>query len=182
MKIYVKGSENHMVSEDYIIDVIYEVSFDKSILASYSEIKPVYLQDGTIDEQALADYNAFIDNIYACLSNRFDIVDIEESLRSKTSWYFWLYGKDANGNVATKFLVRLRISDHEYSEYHNKKSEHNYVRGKAQELKRPLSKREQDWKIKNIIINGRKYNSYEEAEDAIYEEMDRLSKELNNKG
>lgn len=151
-------------------------------MASDSEINPSYLQDGTIDEQALADYDAFLDNIYACLSNRFDIVEIEESPKSVTSWYFWIYGKDADGNIATKLLVRLRISDHEYSKRHNRRAEHDYVKDKAQEFKRPASKREQDWKIINIVINGTKYSSYEEAEDAIYEKMDRLSNELNNKG
>ena len=182
MKIYVRGSESKNLPEEYVIDVIYNVPFDKSILASNSEINPIYLHDGTIDEQALADYDAFIDNIYACLSNRFEVVEIEESPRSVTSWYFWMYGKDADGNVATKILVRLRISDHEYAERHNRKAEHDYVKNRAQELKRPSSKREQDWKIKNIIINGEKYSTYEEAEDAIYDKMDRLSKELKNKG
>lgn len=184
MKVYIRSSDDgrKSMTEEYIIDVFYEIPFDLNSVSADSEIKPIYLSDGTIDEQALADYDAFVDNIYACLYNRFEIVEVEESPRSKSSWYFWLYGKDAEGNVATKFLVRLRISDHEYSERHSKKAERKYVGSKAQELKQPASKSSQDWKIRNITINGDKYSSYEEAEDAIYEKMDRLSAELNNKG
>ena len=183
MKIYIKNSvsETKPIPEKYVIDVCYEIVSYPGFVSADTEIRSVNLQNGTADEQALADYDAFIDNIYACLINRFEIVEIEESPRSKTSWYFWIYAKDSDGNIATKFLVRLRVSDHEYSEGHSKKAEHNYVERKAQEFKRPASKKRQDWKIKNIVINNDKYYSYEEAEDAIYEKMDKLSRELNNK-
>lgn len=182
MKIYIRSSEIKNSPEEYVIDVVYEVPTSFGEVSADTEIKPVYLTDGTVDEQALADYDAFIDNIYACLSNRFELVEVEESPRSKTSWYFWIYGKDADGNIATKFIVRMRISDHEYPERHNKKAERAFVKEKAQEFKRPKNKRYQEWKIKNITINGEMYSSYEEAEDAIYEKMDRLSRELNSKG
>ena len=182
MKLYVRSSEDRIKSEDYIIDVVYEVSLDDEILASYSEIKPVYLKDGAIDEQALADYNAFIDTIYGCLCSRFDVVDIEESPKSKTSWYFWLYGKDEDGNVATKFIVRLRISDHEYAKHHNSRAEQKYVDNKAQDLKRAAMKKHQNWILKNIVVNGRNYFDYEDAEFDIFEKMDRLSDKLNREG
>lgn len=182
MKIYIRSSEIKSLPEEYVIDVNYEVPFDESVVASSSEIKPVNLPDGSYDEQALADYDAFIDNIYASLCHRFEVVDVEESPMSKTSWYFWIYGKDANGNIATKFLVRLRISDHRYSERHSGKAERTYVDKKAQEYKQPASKKYQKWKLKNIIVNGQEYSTYWDAENAIDDEMEKLSNELNNKG
>lgn len=181
MKVYIKSDSSG--PNEYIVDVLYTVPFDTSVFASKeSDIKPVQLPDGTIDEQALADYNCFIDNIYSCLSYYFDIAEIEESPKSQTSWYFWLYGKNKDGDIATKFLVRLRVSDHEYSEHHIKHSENQYVDYKAQELKRPQNKKVQKWKLREIIINGEHYSSYFEAEDEVEAEMEKLSDYLNNQG
>lgn len=176
------SSEIRNFPEEYVIDVCYEVVAYPDSVSADTEIKPIYLQDGTVDEQALADYDAFIDNIYASLVDIFDVADIEESPKSKTSWYFWIYGKSVDGDVTTKIIVRLRVSDHDYSERHSKKAEHIYVDKKAQELKRPSSKQHQRWKIRNITINEETYSSYEEAEDAIYEELEKLNNKLNNDG
>lgn len=184
MKVYSSKSASNTLSfpKIYEIDVLYDVPFDVSVFAAESEINPVYLPDGTIDEQALADYNDFVDNLYTCLCSCFDVADIEEGTRSKTSWYFYLYGKNKEGKVATKFLVRLRVSDHEYSERHVKHSENHYVDYQAQDLKRPQTKKVQKRKLYSVIVNHETYGSYDDALDDMYDKMELLSDQLNNKG
>lgn len=39
----------------------------------------------------------------------------------------------------------------------------------------------QEWKIKQIIVNNKKYFSYDAAEDAIYDELEEYSKKMFNK-
>ncbi|MCM1226177.1 MAG: hypothetical protein NC320_01970 [Clostridium sp.] len=183
MKIYIRSSEQMgELANEYVVDVYYDVP-DESVWSVISAgITPVAWGDNRVDEQALADYDAFVDNVYAALCAFFDVVDIEESNRSDTSWYFWLYAKNNDGDVATKFIIRLRLSDHEYPARHRVQDEKAYVEKKAQTYKRPAEKKFQEWKIKNITVNGKKYSSYDEAEDAIYDELEAYSKKMYNKG
>lgn len=123
MKIYVRSSEftETKIPEVYIIEVLYDVDFDMSVyFSSGSTIKPVKLPDGSIDQQELANYDCFADNIYSILCDYFEVVDVDFSDRSDTSRYFYLYAKNKNGEIATKIILRLRLSDHEYSERHIK--------------------------------------------------------------
>lgn len=181
--MYIKASVNLKIFRNNVIDVTYNVPFDTKIFGSIpSEITPVMRLDDRIDEQALADYDSFVTNIYAMLSALFDVVDIEQSNKSETSWYFYLYAKNKNDGISTKFLIRLRLSDHEYSKRHNARKEREFVERKAQEYKRPKEKLYQEWKIKQIIVNNKKYFSYDDAEDAIYDELEEYSKKIFNKG
>ena len=130
--MYIKASVNLKIFRNNVIDVIYNVPFDTKIFGSIpSEITPVMQLDDRIDEQALADYDSFVTNIYAMISALFDVVDIEQSNKSKTSWYFYLYAKNKNDDISTKFLIRLRLSDHEYSKRHNARKEREFVERKA---------------------------------------------------
>lgn len=185
MKIYIRSSgtvENNLTGE-YIIDVCYEVDFDMSIYASEeSKIHPIKLPKGERDLQALADYNSFVTNVYGIISEYFDVVEIEESSKSDTSWYFWIYAKNDDDIIATKFLIRLRLSDHDYTQRHSAELEKAFVSKKAQEFKRPLEKKLQKWRIKEIVVNNETYHSYDEAEDAIDEELEEYSKKMFNKG
>ena len=182
MKMYIKNfvSETKHIHEKYVIDVCYEIVPYPGYVSVDTEIMPINLQNGM--EQTLADYNAFIDNIQTRLINRFEIVEIEEIPRSKTSWYFYLYAKNLNDNISTKFLIRLHLLDREYSKRHNARKERGFVERKAQEYKRPKEKLYQEWKIKQIIVNNKKYFSYDDAEDAIYDELEEYSKKIFNKG
>lgn len=183
MKKYIRSSAELNLSKENVIDVIYNVPFDVKVFGSIpSDITPVTQLDGRIDEQALADYDAFVSNVYAALCAFFDVVDIEQSDRSETSWYFYIYAKNHDGDTATKFTIRLRLSDHEYSSRHDVGKEKIFVEKKVQEYKRPKEKAYQLWKIKQIVVNNKKYSSYDDAEDAIYDELERLSKNLFNKG
>lgn len=173
-----KSNSTSNLPEVYKIDVLYEAPFDVSIFAAKSEINPILLPKGKIDEQALADYDAFIDNLYECLAYYFDIVELEESPKSKTSWYFYLYAKNAKGEITTKFIVRLRVSDHVYPEYHSTEAEKTFVENRVQEFKRPNNKKYQRWKIYNIIVNGDKYENYDDALDDIEDKMAKLSRKL----
>lgn len=176
MKIYTK-------SNTYDIEVLYDVDFDMSIYASDdSSIKPVKLSNDDIDGQALADYDAFADNIYGILSEYFEIVDVDFSDKSDTSRYFYMYAKNVDGDVVTKYIIRLRLSDHDYVERHNPTLEKQYVDKRVQDYKRPQNKKWQKWKLKSIVVNGKYFSSYDEAEDVIEAEMELYSKQIYNKG
>lgn len=184
MKIYIRNSEQHIneVPNEYIVDVFYDVP-DESVWSVISAgITPVAWEDERVDEQALVDYNDFVDNVYAALCAFFDVVDIEESNKSDTSWYFWLYAKNKDGDVATKFIIRLRLSDHDYPARHRERDEKAYVEKKAQTYKRSPEKKFQQWQIKGIVVNNEKYQDYDEALDAIYDELESYSKKMYNKG
>ena len=184
MKIYIRNSEQYMkeIPNEYIIDVFYDVP-DESVWSVISAgITPIAWEDDRVDEQALADYNDFVDNIYAALCAFFDVVDIEESNKSDTSWYFWLYAKNKDGDVATKFIIRLRLSDHDYLVRHRERDEKTYVEKKAQTYKRPAEKKFQQWQIKSIVVNNEKYQDYDDAVDAIYNELESYSKKMYNNG
>ncbi len=53
---------------------------------------------------------------------------------------------------------------------------------KAQTYKRPPEKKFQRWQIKNIVVNNNSYQDYDEALDAIYDELETYSKKMYNKG
>jgi hypothetical protein len=93
-----------------------------------------------------------------------------------------MYAKNKEGKIATKFLIRLRLYDHDYSERHNVKLEKEFVKKKVQEYKRPKEKKLQKWVLKQIIINGDYYHDYYEAYDAIEQELEEYSKKMFNKG
>lgn len=184
MKVYIRSSERRTekLRDEYIIDVYYSVP-DESVWSVISAgITPIVWGDNRVDEQALADYDAFVDNIYAALCAFFDVVNVEESNRSDTSWYFWLYAKNKDGDVATKFIIRLRLSDHDYPAHHKENDEKAYVERQAQTYKRPAGKKFQRWQIKNIVVNNTSYQDYDEALDAIYDELETYSKKMYNKG
>lgn len=185
MKIYVKSADTSCEGDCkvYNIEAFYDVNFDMGVYASEdSSIKPVKLANGDIDQQALADYDCFADNVYSILCDYFEVVDVDFSDKSDTSRYFYMYAKNENGDIATKFIIRLRLSDHEYSDRHNPNLEKQYVDKKVQEYKRPQDKRIQKWKLRNIIVNGATFSSYLDAEDAIETEMEEYSKKMYNKG
>lgn len=176
MKSDIKGSGLIKVSGDNTIDVCYDVP-DASILAEIvGGITPVMWDNKKIDEQALADYDAFVSNVYEILYTFFDIVNIEKSNRSETSWYFWLYAKNKDDKVATKVLIRLRLSDHELPDTHDEQAENEYIGREAEKYKRPKDKLRQRWKLKNIVVNNDTYSSYDDAEDAIDEYLEELSR------
>lgn len=184
MKRYVRSSD--YIPEDdpleFDIEIVLELDqpywYDKVV----STIKPVKDSDGNIDEQALADYNDFITNLFGVLDSYFEVVDFTQSPKdAKTSWYFWLFAKRADGTVATKVICRLRISDHEYEDYHDPKKEHEYVEQESQKYKTPKDKPFQKWKVKSIIVNGDFYDSYDDALDSIDTQLEEYSRKLAKK-
>lgn len=184
MKRYIRSAKytSDQNVPEYNIEVYYSVDFDLTIAASTnSSIKPVRLPNGKIDQQALADYDAFADNVYEILCYYFDVVDVDFSDKSDTSRYFYMYARDENGELATKFIIRLRLSDHNYENRHNTQAEHRYVNQRVQTLKQPNSKKIQRWKLENIVVNQESFLSYFDAEDAIESKMQLLQKNLLNK-
>lgn len=183
MKICINSSTGSKLIKTYNIEVFYAVNFDTSIYAAIdSDIKPIKLPNGHKDQQALANYESFADNIYALLCEFFEIIDVDFSDKSDTSRYFYMFAKNPDGDIATKFVIRLRLSDHEYTERHSTAAERKYVENHVQEMKQPKSKKYQKWRLENIVVNNETFSSYFEAEDAIENEIELLGKQMYNKG
>ena len=180
MKIYIRTAEQRtaFLRSENVIDVYYSVP-DESVWSIISAgITPVAWGDGRVDEQALADYNDFVDNVYATLCAFFDAVDVEKSIKSDTSWCFGLCAKNKDGDIAARYIIRLRISDHDHPTRHREQDEKKYVEKQAQSYKKPADKKFQNWRIKSIIVNNEKFQSYDEVLDAIYEELESYSKRM----
>jgi hypothetical protein len=178
MKIYVENYNNipYTVAE-FNIEVFYDVDFDLSIYADEnSEIRPVKLPIGERDMQAIADYDSFTINIYGIIGEFFEEVEMDYSDQSHTFRYFYTYAKSREGTFAAKFMIRLRLSNHEYLERHNAELEKD-----AQGYKYPKEKKLQKWKLKQITINGKRYQDYYDAEDAIEQESEEFRKKMLDK-
>lgn len=185
MVFYIKSDTDVNIIDVLVwIDAYGDIPHLRIAAGTTKDILPTMLPDGTIDQQALANFKAFIDNIFAVLYEYYDIVDIDFSNKSDTSHYFWVYGKKSDGTIGTKVVCRLRISDHEYSEWHDEAAEKKYVNDRAQsdDIKRPKEKTTyQQWRIKSIVVDGNKYTDYDDAIDKIEEELEEYAKRISNK-
>lgn len=84
------------------------------IAAGTRPIKPIKLEDGSIDTLELAKYEDFVANIFGFVgSHNFKDVDYEYSPHSDTSHYIWFYPTNKDGSIADRYLIKFRISDHE---------------------------------------------------------------------
>lgn len=138
-----------------------------------AEVRPLYYEDGSIDQAALADYEEFIVNALEIFdAHDFQVIEEAESDRSH-SIYFSLVKKDDYANKEYKYVLFIRISDHALSE-RSKSARHKYYADKASELKQPIDKRKQLWKLKDIIVNDSVFSSYDEALDDIDRRLDNI--------
>lgn len=130
-------------------------------------INPIVRDDGSIDESALSEYQEFLINVFSILDeNEFEVIEDHESDRSSTSHYMSAYKKDALSGESIKCIIFIRISDHDLAR-RSEDSRKSYYKSEAERLKQPKSKKKQTWRFYNIVVNGQKFNSYDEALEAI---------------
>ena len=167
------------------IDVYHMLIDGDDNVAAATEIKDIMNAMGDIDPQALADYHTFQLNFDAMIDYYgFSTLRVKDS-KSKpyTSKYEWIaYASQVHAGD-TPLIIRLRISDHAQKfgpEY--KKEISQKERQEANELKQPKSKRKQRFIVTDVVVNNKKYSSYEEALNAmdkiIYSWLERLNIDL----
>lgn len=145
----------------YAIDICIETSNN----IESGTILPIQDNKGRIDAQALADYEDFIMNALMLIqSYNTDIVEYNISSRSATSHYITFYFKDDEGKIKSKWLFHVRISDHNIE--HPLSSNDKYYRDLAAKHNQSKNVR-QRLKVKQVIVNGETFDSYDSALDEI---------------
>lgn len=159
------------------------------IAASNRQIKPIKLEDGSIDTLELVKYEDFVANIFGFVgSHNFKDVDYEYSPHSDTSHYIWFYPTNKDGSIADRYLIKFRISGHEIQPRRfpngavdkkrtaeRDKAVREYNQQKANELKYPKSKPgNQKYKMYQIIVNNETFDDYDDAEAYVDRILDRI--------
>lgn len=176
-------------NQELTLNIVVHIVPDTSGELVATTIKPIVEDWGKriIDDQALADFNSFLWNIYEIL----DYYDFEVSEKFKrksasfpyTSEYCWIARRqDVEAGSVPKY-IHLRISDHIQS--HNVelagklKTREN---AEADELKLPESKLRQRYMVKQIVINSEICKTYEEGlrkvEKDIFNWMEELGTDM----
>lgn len=168
MKIYVKASvPTDVMTITLNIDVYHEVA--ANIAAAFSEIKPVYDENGELDMQALADYDCFVEDVLGELwYYGFQIMRASESQSSKTSKYYTLANEDQVKANDIKYLIFLRISEHHSMLDEEQKAWVRKEREKdLQKFKQPATKPKQKFKVREILVDKDSYPSYDAAMEEV---------------
>ena len=153
---------------DLNIDVNLIPEGTRSIAAT--EIKPVFIDKDKqiVDDLALANFNAFVDNVFEIL-DYYDFVVNEEYKRTSKSFphtahYAWVARREqVNAGDVPKY-IHLRIADHlqhETPQFSSKIKEKE--RQEADAIKLPKTKKKQRYTVENIVINNEVCDTYEEA-------------------
>ena len=170
MKLYIKSSiPSDVPSITIDIDVHLEPIVN-NVAAAFSNIKPVYDDNMEIDEQALADYDNFIEELLGELEYYdFKLLRASESKSSVTSRYYTLANEEQVESDDIKYIVFLRISEHHASLDEEQKAwVRNERRKDLERFKKPVTKKHQKFKVKEIIVNNESFASYDDAlEDAV---------------
>lgn len=162
---------------------------EQEIAAGTRPVKPIKLENGSIDTLELAKYEDFVANIFGYVgSHNFKNVDYEYSPHSDTSHYIWFYPTNKDGSIADRYLIKFRISDHEIQPRRfpngtvdkkrtaeRDKAAREYNQQKANELKYPKSKPgNQKYKMYQIIVNNETFDDYDDAEAYVDQILDRI--------
>ena len=136
------------------IDVQY-ISMGESEALSYSNL----------DSLSQSEFDEFTVNVYAVLdSSGFDVVNIQDSGRSNTSCYYTAIKKDEEEKRNIKCVLFIRASDHPWNNDEKvRKKRAEYYKKQALNYKLPEYKKRQDWKLINVVVDGRKLQTYDEA-------------------
>ena len=171
MKLFIRNSEspnNYKVNK---IEVIYNVPFDLKTFDRFpTEVTPktICQIDSRIDEQEQANYDVLIFNVYAALSPYFDVIDEIEDEEFPDD--IFIFAKTNNKNISIEFEIHLIISDNKYFEQLNGVSTENVF------VQNGIEKRK--WWLEGISVNGNMFKTYDDAEDVIYDEVERYMAEL----
>ena len=135
-----------------------------------TDIRPVVNEMREIDPQAYADYNAFLQNLWSVVEYYgFEMYKMKTSESFPgTSKYAWVAHASEVGKKDTPLIAKVRISDHaqHLSDEHRAKIKQQ-DRADAEELKLPHTKKKQRFFVEDIIIDNKRYKTYEEALNAV---------------
>lgn len=159
MKRWVHGSSDRWIStRNMHILVIYE---EDDVIQS-SSIEDLQNSNVVYNTIALAEYESFLVNTLDIFEDHdFDVIQEKDSPYSK-SYYAALVKKDQVENADYKFILFVRLSDHENNK-HTVKGKKRYYRDLAEKLKQPTTKTKQLWKLKEIVVNNQTFDSYDDA-------------------
>ena len=162
---------------------------EQEIAAGTRPVKPIKLENGSIDTLELAKYEDFVANIFGYVgSHNFKNVDYEYSPHSDTSHYIWFYPTNKDGSIADRYLIKFRISDHEIQPRRfpngtvdkkrtaeRDKAAREYNQQNANESKYPNSKRgNQKYKMYQIIVNNETFDDYDDAEAYVDQILNKI--------
>ena len=148
-----------LVRGRWTITVEFEMMKD---IAAATEIRPLRLADGSYDQRALDEYTDFVVNVLGIFDRAdFEVIEERHSPYSD-SYYFDLVKKEDFANKDYKYIVYVRISDHDLSS-DSAKTQNEWISNHAQQQKQPKSKSKQVWRVNRITVNKDTYYSYEEA-------------------
>ena len=166
-------------SKIFQINVIVQMQEElvQKVASSIKPIRPNFPTDNTVDEQALADYNSFIQNSIEEIEDLgLEVIEENASKKSEASRYFALIDVTQDIERTAKYLIFLRISDHypvdrqDDNERVDDAIRYNreYLRKKYSDFQGHRIK----WKVRQIIVNGTTFDNYADA----LEEVKRLAK------
>ncbi len=143
------------------------------VAASESIIKPLILPNGEVDLLALEEYEDFVINLIGVFDRQnFEVIEERESPYSH-SYYFDLVKKDQLDKKQYKYILYIRVSDHELSK-ERIDIQRKWFADHAESQKIPKSKSKQKWKLKRLTVNKDTYYSYDEALDDIEAKLEKM--------
>lgn len=118
-------------------------------------------------------FHMFALNVSNYISDHeFIIEDEHQSNRDGSlSYYITFYPTDEDGNVRDKYLIFLRLSDHDIKGLSSRSK--NYHRDTANKFKRSQDKN-QLYMFENIVIDGEMFKGFASALDHVYDMCDRM--------
>jgi hypothetical protein len=143
------------------IDITVQIQFEEVVVGSSISQVSYVQDDGSIryDADALADYEEFCTDFELELERYTELLDFKVSSSSETSRYYFVYPLDEYGNALKQVIVEIRMSDHELPPYHKSRTNDR----RKESLSRLTGKSNQRYILRDFVINGIKYNSYDSA-------------------
>lgn len=167
-----------MNTSNYKVSVLnIEINFEEIPITSSSKILPLpgsEKYNKSPNDQAVADYNAFIVNLWEAIEYIGFTLEGEpkQSSNNSYSYYFDFFATDDDGNVVYKCIVHLRVSDHPLREYEgSNKNRNKYYKEQSETLESKYNMKKIRYKFKNIVVNGESYDSYDDALEDIENEL-----------
>ena len=136
------------------ISIVVELDYDTEAVAA----SVISSDKNKIDEQALADYEAFINEVILELEDH-DLIILEKSRSksSETSRYFTLADLEQNVLGTMKFVIFLRVSDHPSTEDEDILQ---WIRERRESTTKKLGVK---WKVRDIRVNDNTFTNYDDA-------------------
>jgi len=153
-----------------VIEVIFERIDSGRIAAAdrVSEIKPLSYKptggtefDRIYDDEAVKQFRDFCKTVVDFVEERAEILGDSYSPKSE-SYYFAFFTRNADGSVRERFMFFIRMSDHKLPEHH-KEFEEKMREQMWQMHKAPGTSLTDGIRQFDILVNGRKYTSYDGA-------------------